>query len=75
VNLTAFTYRCPTTGMNVQGWTAEPILQDPAKRTYDTTQCPACARIHLVDPASGTLLGGDQHAARQPAEMCGWLTP
>jgi hypothetical protein len=75
VNLTAFTYRCPATGMNVHGWTAEPISRDPAKSTFVSTQRPACARIHLVDPASGTALGGDQHAARQPAEVCGWLTP
>jgi hypothetical protein len=75
VNLTAFTYRCPTTRMNVQGWTAEPISRDPARSTYVSTQCPACARIHLVDPASGTVLGDDQLAARRPAEMCGWLTP
>ena len=75
MKLTAFTYRCPTTGMNVQGWTAEPVPQDLAKSTYVSTQCPACTRIHLVDPASRTVLGGDQLAARRPAEMCGWLTP
>jgi hypothetical protein len=75
VNLSAFTYRCPNTGKNVQGWTAEAIPEDPTESAYVRTQCPACARIHLVDPASGTVLGGDQLAARRPAEMCGWLAP
>ena len=75
MKLTAFTYRCPNTGMNVQGWTAEAVSQDTGESTYVSTQCPACSRIHLIDPATGTVLGGDQHYARQTAEFRGWLAP
>ena len=75
MKLAAFTYRCPNTGKNVHGWTAEAIPEDPAESTYVSTQCPACSRVHLIDPATGSVLGDDQHYARQPAELCGWLTP
>lgn len=74
MKLAAFTYRCPNTGKNVQGWTAEAIPEDPAE-IYVSTQCPACSRVHLIDPATGRVLGDGQHYARQPAELCGWLTP
>ena len=54
-----FVYRCPNTGMNVQGWVAD----DPIKgegETYQSITCTICTRLHLVDPKTGRLLGADE---------------
>jgi hypothetical protein len=52
----AFLYRCPNTGMNVQGWVAD----DPAARdrdSYEAVTCHACRAVHLVDPLTGKVAG------------------
>jgi hypothetical protein len=54
-----FVFRCPNTGLNVQGWVAD----DPSERepgSYEAVTCTACARVHLVDPKAGTVLGSDE---------------
>ncbi len=57
--MASFLFRCPNTGMNVQGWVAD----DPGKKspdeTYDTVMCSACARTHLVNAKTGKVLGAD----------------
>lgn len=53
-----FIYRCPDTGLNVQGYVAD----DPTERgdaDYETVLCIACTRMHLVNPATGKVLGAD----------------
>jgi hypothetical protein len=53
-----FVYRCPNTGMNVQGW----IADDPTERegeTYHSITCTICTRLHLVNPKTGRVLGAD----------------
>jgi hypothetical protein len=42
-----FIFRCPNTGLNVQGWTADDPteLNDDA---YETVTCVACTRVHAV---------------------------
>jgi hypothetical protein len=51
-----FVYRCPNTGLNVQGWVAD----DPTERDdYETIVCTACRRAHLVNPKTGRVIGGD----------------
>lgn len=47
-----FLFRCPTTGMNVQGL-ADSDLN--AAGTFVAQACMACGRMHLVDPRSGRL--------------------
>jgi hypothetical protein len=50
-----FLYRCPNTSYRVQGFVAEEI---PAEGDiYEAVTCLACRRIHLVNPATGKLLG------------------
>ena len=47
-----FLYRCPNTGLRVQGWVAD----DPTERDdddYEAVACVACTRTHLVNPKSG----------------------
>ena len=61
-----FLYRCPNTGLRVQGW----IANDPTERdedSFETVNCPACGRVHLVNPQTGKVLGGanDNAVAQQ----------
>src|SRR5579863_1940560 len=54
-----FLYRCPTTGMNVQGW----IADDPTEghdETFESVQCAICSQLHLVNPKTGKVLGVDE---------------
>jgi hypothetical protein len=51
-----FIFRCPDTGLNVQGWAAD----DPTERdddAYEPVTCVACTRIHAVNPKTGRVLG------------------
>ena len=52
-----FLYRCPKTGLQVQGW----IADDPEKGEgfYEAVTCTACNSVHLVDPENGDVLGTD----------------
>jgi len=54
-----FVFRCPNTGLNVQGRVAEDP-SEPESESYEAVACTACARMHLVDPRSGKILGSDQ---------------
>jgi len=49
-----FTYRCPQTGQQVQGWAAADYLTDG--EFYEPVTCTACGRVHLVNPKSGKVL-------------------
>jgi hypothetical protein len=52
-------YRCPTTGLNVQGWFAD----DPSMtegETYETVKCLACNQVHLINQSTGKTLGDDE---------------
>jgi hypothetical protein len=51
-----FLYRCPTTGYRVQGFVAEEVSDSD---TYEALTCTACQRVHLVNPVTGKVLGGD----------------
>jgi len=52
-----FIYRCPTTGLNVQGLSADAVPADA--NTYEGVTCPVCTRVHLVNRATGRTLGDD----------------
>jgi len=51
-----FVFRCPNTGLNVQGWVAE-NPSEPKSEAYEAVTCTACARVHLVEPRTGKILG------------------
>jgi hypothetical protein len=51
-----FLYRCPNTGFNVQGWRADEVSPDDAN-SYESVTCIACQQLHLVNPATGEVLG------------------
>jgi hypothetical protein len=57
-DMASFVFRCPATGLKVQGWFAD----DPTDlngETYEAVTCVACTRVHAVNPKTGRVLGGD----------------
>ena len=52
-----FLYRCPNTGSRVQGYVAEEVPDDT--NAYKSITCLACRQVHLVNPATGKVLGED----------------
>ena len=52
-------FRCTRTGMNVQIHVADAAPTDHPD-SYETVNCPACARIHLVNKITGRLLGDNE---------------
>jgi hypothetical protein len=54
-----FIYRCPATGLSVQGWIADDPTEGEAE-TYEAVTCTACTRVHLVNPETGRVLGTDE---------------
>jgi hypothetical protein len=58
-------YRCPATGDNVQGWSADGPEDD--NLTYVQVTCLACAQAHLVNPKTRKVRGSDDDAFTQRA--------
>ncbi len=52
-------FRCPNTGMNVQHFVDE-SSSAKADGAVAVVHCPACAKIHLVNPATGELARGSR---------------
>jgi len=52
-------YRCPNTGLQVQGWFADNGSAN-GNVTYEAVSCTACRQLHLVNPMTGKTLGADQ---------------
>ena len=56
--MVTFLYRCPNTGHLIQGFIAEPVVADDHDR-YELVICLFCRQVHLVNPATGKVLGED----------------
>jgi hypothetical protein len=53
-----FLFRCPKTGLRVQGWIAdEPTIADDD--SFEPITCHACGQVHLFNPKTGRILGSD----------------
>jgi hypothetical protein len=52
-----FLFRCPNTGYRVQGFIAEDAGEE--SESYQAITCLACQQAHLVNPATGKVLGKD----------------
>ncbi|MGA9080927.1 MAG: hypothetical protein WB390_00605 [Pseudolabrys sp.] len=50
----AFIFRCPHTGLNVQGHVED---DDKGGHAFEAITCTACGEVHLVDAITGKLLG------------------
>jgi hypothetical protein len=57
--MASLVFRCPRTGLNVQGWIADDPTESEADN-YEAVTCTACTRIHLVNPKTGRVLGADE---------------
>lgn len=55
--MATFLYRCPNTGRQVQGWSADDPTEDGD--TYQSVTCLACAQLHLVNPKTGKVIGAE----------------
>ena len=55
-NMASLIYRCPFTGKNVQDWVAEDVSSG---EVFVSLACLACTRTHLVNPATGRVLGAN----------------
>ena len=55
----AFIYRCPTMGLNVQGWFADEVTANEGDN-YETVTCLACRQVHLVNRDTGRTLGDEE---------------
>ena len=53
-----FLYRCPNTGQNVQAWFADEVTPYD-DNSYQSFQCIACSRVHLVNVKTGKVLGAE----------------
>jgi hypothetical protein len=53
-----FIFRCPNTGLHMQGWSAEDVSDD--RETYEAMTCTACRQLHFVNRATGKVLGDDR---------------
>ena len=59
-----FIYRCPATGHQVQGFSADDLSVD--SHIYEPGFCALCRRFHNVNPATGAILGqGSAQGARR----------
>jgi hypothetical protein len=56
-----FIYRCPVTGRQVQGFSADDVSEDT--HTYEPVRCVPCKRFHMVNPATGAVFGQDAEQA------------
>jgi hypothetical protein len=57
-----FLYRCPITGLNVQGFIAEEIRDDP--KTFEAVTCTVCGRTHLINLKTGRVQASRMRAQR-----------
>jgi len=51
-------YRCPNTGVRVQSYACIKTVDG----VYEVVTCNICRGVHLIDRASGGVLGGDKDA-------------
>ncbi len=56
-NVRHFIFRCPVTGLNVQG---TQMGADSEEGHYVTQKCLACGGAHLVNPLNGKLLSEER---------------
>lgn len=53
-------YRCPRTSMRVQAWLAKEVSSMATTQDYELVSCPACTQQHLINRATGKLLGDNK---------------
>jgi len=56
-----FIFRCPVTGLNVQG----SVASSETEAHYIAHACPACGGMHIVNPLNGKLMS-EEHPRLKP---------
>jgi hypothetical protein len=51
-----YIYKCPTTGLDIQGMRDDGATPTGTTRRFELVHCPACGRPHIVEPTTGRLL-------------------
>ena len=51
-------FRCPTTGLSVQGWLADDASVTEGE-VYETVTCLACTRLRLINRVTGRVMRDD----------------
>jgi len=57
--MATFIYRCPTTGLSIQGWIADDGVTETDDETYQPLTCLACRQAHLVNPQTGKVVSAN----------------
>ncbi len=55
--MTPVLFRCPVTGLNVQGMVPHDIHAEPVGHVFVSVRCVACSQTHLVNPATREVMG------------------
>lgn len=58
-------YRCPNTGLRVQSYASIKTADDG----YEVVTCNICRGVHLIDTATGRVLGEDKNANSEMARV------
>ena len=62
-----YLYRCPNTGMNVQGYLDDREAKPSATPRFEAVTCLACGLFHFVNSQTGRLLSDDGRDPLRPA--------
>ncbi len=60
--MSTFIFRCPTTGVSVQGWISDEPESD-SETEFISISCMACRQTHLVNAMTGRVLGDSEPSA------------
>jgi hypothetical protein len=58
--MATFIYRCPTTGLKVQGWLADESSSKNDSTSYEAVICTACTGVHFINRKTGRSVGDDE---------------
>ena len=59
--MATFIYRCPNTGLKIQGWVADEADARTNDESYQPVTCLACRQTHLVNPSSGKVVSASNN--------------
>jgi hypothetical protein len=56
--MASYCYRCPVTGVNVEGFSASDLTSENAG--YEILVCLSCTSTHMVNPRTGKVLNEEE---------------
>ena len=60
--MAAFLFRCTATGAQTQGWIDDVTHAEIGENDYISVSCIACGQLHMINPKTRRLLGGNDEA-------------